>query len=122
MQSTVPVPLIQENAPASRIIRGNGATRKPQLLAASSNALKTLIVVKNEDTAFQIRSLFRSDPRFEVVSDCVSELEVASVLERTNLDVLVIDLNLPQLGSRPFLATGTIVLMTSVMLAQTNVW
>jgi DNA-binding LytR/AlgR family response regulator len=104
MRSIVPVLLIQEDVPASGIVSENGATHGPQLVSESSPVLKTLIVVKNEDTAFQLRALFRSDPHFDVVSDCVSELEVVSVLERTDLDVLVIDLNLPQLGSRPFLA------------------
>jgi DNA-binding LytR/AlgR family response regulator len=98
MQSTVPFSLIEEIVPVKRIVA------KPERFSKTSGALKTLILVKSEETASHIRTLFKSDPRFHVVSDCVSELELVPVLERTDLDVTVIDLNLPQLGSKPFFA------------------
>src|SRR5215469_2353299 len=103
MQSSVPLPLIQESVPANAIGNANESAPKPESSRKTSLPLKTLIVVRNEDTAFRLRVLFRSDPRFEVVSDCVSELEVLSVIERSDLDAMVIDLNLPQLGSKAFL-------------------
>jgi DNA-binding LytR/AlgR family response regulator len=105
MQSTVPSPLIHESVPANELVNENESVRNPESSSKTSPPLKTLMVVRNEDTAFRLRVLFRSDPRFEVVSDCVSELEVLSVIERANLDAMVIDLNLPQLGSKAFLGT-----------------
>jgi DNA-binding LytR/AlgR family response regulator len=103
MQSTVPLPLIQDSVLANAIGNANESAPKPESSRKTFLPLKTLIVVRDEDTAFRLRVLFRSDPRFEVVSDCVSELEVLSVIERADLDAMVIDLNLPQLGSKAFL-------------------
>lgn len=100
MQRIGPVPSASKSELSPRIVTQKEIVPRPGL----SRPLRTLIVVKNEETGFRLRALFKPDTRFEVVSDCVSELEVAAVLDRTALDAVVIDLNLPQLGSLPFLA------------------
>lgn len=103
MQSIGPVSSASESELSARIVPHKEIVRRPGLSPAPLRPLRTLIVVKNEETAFRLRALFQPDTRFEVASDCVSELEVAAVLDRTALDAMVIDLNLPQLGSLPFL-------------------
>lgn len=69
-------------------------------------SLRALLAVRTEATAERLRGFFRSDLRFEVVSDCLSQVEFLPVLERTTPDLLILDLDLLKLSGSLLLSQG----------------
>jgi two-component system LytT family response regulator len=72
-------------------------TSRVVMADVSSSDIRLLVVHRNPNVAEEIRQHFTSRPEFEVVSDCVSGTEAAEVIQRLQPDVILLDVQVPQL-------------------------
>ncbi|MDD3023270.1 MAG: response regulator, partial [Syntrophomonadaceae bacterium] len=60
-----------------------------------ANKIRVLIADDNREFCGILRDYFSNDPEFEVVDICSNGMEVLNVIEKSEVEVLILDLIMP---------------------------